>query len=122
MIERARQARVIIMQFPAHLTHVLQPLDAFYFRSLKQEIRRHKAYEEFKSVKTKWDIISFLEDPLHHASCKRVIKKSFVLSGTYPPRYKVEMYNEQIKIKEILSENLSSVDNLMESSIDSQPI
>ena len=116
------EARVIIMQFLAHLTHVLQPLDAFYFRSLKQEIRRHKAYEEFKSVKTKWDIISFLEDPLYHASCKRVIKKSFVLSGTYPPRYKVEcIMNKSKSIKEILSENLSSVDNPMESSIDSQP-
>ena len=42
MIERVQQARIIIIQFPAHLSHVLQPLDAFYFRSLKQEIRRHK--------------------------------------------------------------------------------
>jgi len=81
MIEEARKSKVIIFQFPPHLSHVLQPLDSHFFYYLKQEIRKHKTYEEYQQIKEKWDIIKFLEDPLYHACCKRCINISFKNSG-----------------------------------------
>lgn len=90
MISLARKKNVIIFQFPPHLTHILQPLDSNFFHKVKQEVRKGKASEAWKQVQTKWDLITFVETPLHIASNPQTIKDSFKIAGVYPPTLRKE--------------------------------
>src|SRR5690242_19545068 len=99
MIAVAKKFGVLIHELPPHLTHELQPLDCFFFRNLKQEIRKHKALEDYFKISNKWDIIHFLEEPLYHACCKRAIRLSFEFAGVWSPRFKEEaIYNKKVEL------------------------
>ena len=99
MIEMAREHNVIILQFPLHLTHILQPLDSFYFLKVKIEIRKAKASKRYREVKTKWDIIHFLEESLYLASSSRTIHESFRIAGVWPPQFKEECISSQMDLQ-----------------------
>lgn len=106
MIAHARAHKVIILQFPPHLTHVLQPLDALFFKILKAEIRRSKSSKKIEKVKDKWDVLDFLCSPLQRTSTIDTIRDSFRIAGTWPPRYKEEcIVNKSVPLESILKEH-----------------
>ena len=88
--ELAIKNNVIILIFPAHTTHILQPLDNHYFHKLKLEIKHQKNRDEYKDMAKDFKILKFIEEPLYHASSPQSIQDSFRIAGIYPPRFKEE--------------------------------
>lgn len=81
---------VIILIFPAHITHISQPFNNHYFHKLKLEIKHLKIHDEYKDITKKFKILKFIEEPIYHASSPQSIQDSFRIAGIYPPRFKEE--------------------------------
>jgi hypothetical protein len=77
MVEFARQYNVIILQFPPHTSHILQPLDCNVFRRVKECLRKAKARPQFRDIKDKWDLLNFLVSPLQEACTVDTIRDGF---------------------------------------------
>jgi len=108
MIKMAREHGVIILQFPPHTTHVLQPLDANFFHKFKIEVRKAKSTDAYRKIKDKWDIIPFLESPLYCASNPQTIKDPFRIAGVHPPSFKEECIVERLNLNDFLQQKVNT--------------
>jgi hypothetical protein len=106
MVEFARQYNVIILQFPLHTSHILQPLDCNVFRRVKECIRKAKARPQFRDIKDKWDLLNFLVSPLQEACTVDTIRDGFRIAGVWPPRFREEcvVANKLVPITDVIQD------------------
>lgn len=116
LIELAKENNVVVIQFPPHLTHCLQPLDSCYFKTLKCNIRKYKNKIQ---IKNQYDFIHMMETPLYLTSNPDIIQTSFRISGVWPLKFREECIISD-NIQE--SNNFSSTQNdvFVQSTIDDE--
>ena len=88
-INLSRENNVIVVVFPANCTHLLQPLDANYFRILKDFIRYELSSKPFTR---QWSLCEILVDPYHKSIAPGTIKSSFEIPGIFPTAWKHDIY------------------------------
>ena len=110
IFDLATENNISIIQFPSNTTHLTQPLDASFFRILKDGIRSELLkVREKTGLLAKSDIPALLEDPWRKATCRGTILSSFEIPGIYPLKYKFDLLfkSNSEKLKTILNSELA---------------
>lgn len=112
LFDIARKHNVILLPFPSHFTHITEPLDNHFFNILKAQTNKFKSDPSFQTIKNKWEIIDFLEEPLYLSFSPKTIQKSFESSGIWPPNYKEKcQVNNYTSFESILTKNVTPSNN-----------
>jgi hypothetical protein len=91
------EAGVDVLCFPAHVTHLIQPLDLYVNSEFKRILQEN--IKEFTSANTELNIFSLLsavDDAIYCGERPKLIRKSFSASGVIPfrPSYILEKLPE----------------------------